>query len=97
MISAELTHEPELGRMQLHGALTVKTARRLFDRTPRFRSAETHLDLAAVSEADSAGLALLVHWFNLAQAARGRLTFTNASPQLRQIAKITNLAELFGG
>ena len=98
MTTADLfyDHDRDPDRLQLRGALTVKTARRLYDRTPRFRPGEMRLDLASVSEADSAGLALLLHWANLAQNAHGRLTFTNAPPQLREIAKITNLAELFG-
>ena len=85
------------GRFSLSGDLTAETARSLFDRMPKFGGGEVNVDLESVHEVDSAGLALLVHWSNLAAASSGRLTFTGAPTQLRQMAKITGLEELFGG
>ncbi len=82
-------------RVELSGDLTVKTARRLFDQPPRLHPGEVRMDLAAVREVDSAGLALLVHWDNLAAASAGKLTYTNAPAQLREMAKITGLEALF--
>ena len=89
-------------RITLSGDLTVKTARRLFDKmpafgeTPAFGAQEVTVDLKSVREADSAGLALLVHWSNLARSSSAELVFTGAPAQLRQMAKITGLEELFG-
>ena len=85
------------GRFALSGDLTAETARSLFDRMPKFGGGEVNIDLESVREVDSAGLALLLHWSNLAVASSGRLNFTGAPTQLRQMAKITGLEELFGG
>lgn len=79
------------------GAVTVKTARKLYDQTPQFYPGALRVDLQGVSEADSAGLALLVHWSNLATAATCELTFASPPDQLRELAKIMKLDRLFGG
>ena len=92
MTQATLTREG--GGFGLSGDLTVKTARRLFDQTPPFAPGEMRINLAAVGEADSAGLALLVHWSNLAGSSSTKLVFTDAPAQLRQLAKISGLGEL---
>ncbi|MGI9311802.1 MAG: STAS domain-containing protein [bacterium] len=88
-------------RIEVRGALNSHTARELFEQTPPALTmspqpspSPTIIDLAAVREADSAGLALLVHWSNLAQA-RGGARFANAPAQLRRLAEITGLAEMF--
>lgn len=80
--------------MVLNGELTVQTARRWFDQTPSFAT-PMHIDLTAVNEVDSAGLALLVHWSNLAASASSKLTFIGVPTQLRVIAKIIDLEEIF--
>ena len=93
-MAADITGES--GRLRLSGDLTMETARRLFDRTPPFGPGAVTVDLEAVGEADSAGLALLVHWSNLACAASAEPVFTGAPAQLRRLAKITGLGDLFG-
>ena len=92
--------------MQVDGDLTLQTVRAWFERTPNFGEArgEAHgeargeacVDLANLREIDSAGLALLVHWCNRANASSNQLTFINAPRPLRQLAKISGLEELFG-
>ena len=83
-------------RLSLSGDLTVKTARRLFDRTPVFGAGVVSVDLASVGETDSAGLALLVHWCNRASASSAELKFSGAPAQLRRLSEITGLEGLFG-
>lgn len=93
MTQAAITCEG--GGIGLSGDLTVKTARRLFDQTPPFGPGEGTVDLESVRETDSAGLALLVHWSNVARSSSAELVFTGAPAQLRQLAKIAGLAALF--
>ena len=88
MMQAGLTREGN--RIELSGDLTVQTVRSLFDRTPRFPPGEMSVALETVREVDSAGLALLVRWSNLAGLST-RLTFTGAPPELQQMSKITGL------
>ena len=81
-------------RIALRGDLVVHTARKLFDQTPTFEGG-VQVDLSAVGETDSAGLALLVHWANCANRAQRKLTYRGASAQLKQLAKISGVGELF--
>ncbi len=84
--------------MELDGDLTLQTVRAWFEQTPHFgqTQGEMCVNLANLREVDSAGLALLVHWCNRANASSGQLTFINAPRPLRQLAKISGLEELFG-
>ena len=82
------------GNLALRGDLTYATVRRLFADTPVFADTVT-VDLQAVAGVDSAGLALLVHWDNVAAANAAELRFTGAPTQLKQMAKISGLESLF--
>ncbi len=55
---------------------------------------EAHIDLAGVTRSDSAGLALLVEWLRLAKTRNIRLQFHNLPPQLRDIARVSDLLPL---
>jgi len=88
---------------ELTGDLTASTVLELFAQTPRFTaespagaSPACRIDLRALGEVDSAGLALLLHWRATATAAGARLTFTAPPPQLREMAKITGTESLLG-
>ena len=93
---ADLIRDPDGdgNRLALSGDLTSKTARALFAQTPAFSGEEITVDIHAVREVDSSGLALLLHWSHLARAASGKLTFTGAPAQAREMAKITGLEDL---
>jgi phospholipid transport system transporter-binding protein len=52
------------------------------------------IDLANVSRADSAGLALLVEWCRLARRYKLNLAFRNVPNQLMQIARLSELDDL---
>lgn len=77
--------------IELSGDLTSRTVGALFAQTPRFGGQPMHVDLRAVGDVDSSGLALLLHWSHLAGASAGKLVFTGAPAQLREMAKITGL------
>jgi phospholipid transport system transporter-binding protein len=49
------------------------------------------IDLAKVESADSAGLALLIEWYCLAQRSNRSIRFVNAPAQLRALAKISDI------
>lgn len=81
--------------LELAGDLTLATAPQLFAETPRFDAgADARIDLRAIGDVDSGGLALLLHWQNAAAVAAARLTYTGAPPQLREMAKITGAEAL---
>lgn len=53
------------------------------------------VDLAAVPRADSAGLALLLEWLRAAQAQGRALNVVNVPARLRDLMRVTNVADLF--
>jgi phospholipid transport system transporter-binding protein len=56
--------------------------------------AEVVFDLAAVRQADSAGLALLIDWLAAARARGARLRFAGVSPELRALARLSDVEDL---
>jgi phospholipid transport system transporter-binding protein len=52
------------------------------------------IDLQAVTQANSAGLALLLEWLDQAQRGKQRVELINLPESLMRIAAITNLAGL---
>jgi len=81
---------------ELAGDLTVGSAPALFAQT-RFdfdAGAALRIDLRAVGEVDSGGLALLLYWQAAAARTNTRLRFTGAPAQLREMAKISGVAGL---
>jgi len=55
---------------------------------------ELTIDLADVSRADSAGVALLLDWLRQAQTARTQLAFANAPEQMRAIIAFCELGKV---
>jgi phospholipid transport system transporter-binding protein len=55
------------------------------------------IDLAAVTGSDSAGLALLIEWLSVAQAAGRGLRYENIPSQLHQLARLSDLDSLISG
>lgn len=54
----------------------------------------TVIDLAGVSAADSAGLALLIEWLSVARGAGRELRYENLPQQLQQLARLSEVEEL---
>ena len=85
------------GIARVTGALTFETVARLYRDMERSLSGtgpiET-VDLAGVSAADSAGLALLLEW-QARQRKRGReLAITNAPDNLLRLARLSEAIDL---
>ncbi len=54
----------------------------------------TVVDLAGVTAADSAGLALLIEWLSVAKAAGRALRYENMPSQVHQLARLSEVEEL---
>jgi phospholipid transport system transporter-binding protein len=52
------------------------------------------IDLAGVTESDSSGLALLIEWLSVAEAAGRALKYENVPSQLHQLARLSEVEEL---
>ena len=52
------------------------------------------IDLAGVTAADSAGLALLIEWLSLARRAGRTLSYRNVPAQIRQLAGLSDVQNL---
>ena len=79
----------EATRMKLSGAVTLANVARLLEEGRRHvEEGVKSVDLAEVSEMDSALLALLLAWLREAKARGGSLQFENLPDSLRTIARL---------
>jgi len=68
---------------------------RLRESVQWFQSGQsTAIDLAGVTRADSAGIALLLEWLRQAHAAKADLSFHNPPPQMRAIIDFCALGDV---
>ena len=83
-------------RFALEGVLDFATVRALLRDGERMLAGEGPLaiDLAAVHEANSAGLALLLEWIDLAQRRGRPLHLYNLPESLVHLAELANLGPL---
>ena len=84
------------GRFTLSGELGFDDAARLLAEGDRaFGSLQAvEVDLAGVTRADSAGLALLIEWALAAREAGRQLRYRNVPPAIASLAGISDVAEL---
>jgi len=86
------------GTVTISGELTFETVPEFFGHTADWlnvASGVTTFDLQGVRRADSAGLALLLEWRQLAQQNGRQLTFVNIPEQVRRIIRISGLQQAF--
>ncbi len=86
------------GRYEISGRLTFQTVPQFFSRTQEMLVAgngPVTVDLAGVTLADSAGIALLVEWRQEARAAGRTLAFANIPEQVRKIIHVSGLQQAF--
>ncbi len=85
------------GRCTLKGAVNLENALALRDEGLRlFTAAEVTLDLAGVTEVDSAALSLLFEWRRAALAAGRSISYVNLPENLESLARLYGVAELVG-
>ena len=95
MSAASLT-QPEPGRVEVHGELSFDTVPALVEPMRKILAERDHVavDLAAVSRGDSAGVALLVEWMNLAERLQKSIAFLNIPQQMLSIARVSSLDQM---
>src|SRR5262245_35790564 len=83
--------EREAGRCALSGALTLETAPWLWRELSEggLLTSASEVDLAGVTESDSAGLALLVAWRATRRQAGGDLVLGSLPQRIQALAALT--------
>jgi phospholipid transport system transporter-binding protein len=85
------------GRFRVSGVLDATTVGELLKQSKdRFAANLDRLevDLAGVSDGDSAGLALLIEWMRLARDAKREIRFANMPGQIGALARISEVDDL---
>jgi phospholipid transport system transporter-binding protein len=84
------------GRYRVAGVLDATTAGALLEQSvARFESSgELDVDLGSVSDADSAGLALLIEWMRLARQRQQLIRFRSVPAQISALARISEVEDL---
>ncbi|MDH4150289.1 MAG: STAS domain-containing protein [Betaproteobacteria bacterium] len=85
------------GRCTLKGAVTLENALTLREEGLRlFAAPEVTLDLAGVTEVDSAAVSLLFEWRRAALAANRTIRYVNLPDNLTSLATLYGVTELVG-
>lgn len=84
------------GQFALRGDVSFRTAEAILRASHKMFSdkASLELNLAEVSQTDSAGLALLLEWMRKAAEAGTEIRFTNIPEKIQAIAVTADLSEL---
>ena len=84
------------GVLRVSGALVFANAAELLRRAGPLltRSGPLTIDLAAVGDCDSAGLALLLEWIDLGRQRGVAIRYRNIPDALLGIARLSNVVEL---
>jgi phospholipid transport system transporter-binding protein len=89
------------GRLAIRGALTFETARFASEAGLRAMNASAPgrltIDFAAVTAADSSGLAVCLVWLARAQRDGRGLSFTNLPASIRALARISDVEPIIDG
>lgn len=95
--AAELAEKGE-GRCAIAGALTMETAPWLWQQLKAGGLLTTAIeaDLTGVTDADSAGLALLVAWRGSCAAAGGNLEYRGLPARIMALAQLTGAESALG-
>jgi len=93
--TAQLAEKGE-GRCALSGALTFDTAAWIWQQLQDglWLGRARHADLSGITDADSAGLALLIAWRAAASAEGGVLKFEAVPERLLALARLTEAESL---
>lgn len=85
------------GRFRVSGALDAHTAGVVLAQSEaQFAdAARIEVDLGAVVESDSAGLALLIEWLRAARKSGKPIHFSNVPAQISALARISEVEDLF--
>jgi phospholipid transport system transporter-binding protein len=97
MIAAKLTASGE-GRCSVSGHLTLETAAGLWQQLKAggLLAGAREADLLGVTDADSAGLAMLLAWRSQCLAAGNSLALHNLPPRIVALAQLTGAEAALG-
>lgn len=86
-------------RFLVRGPVVFATAGELLAASERLFNGNGALviDLSAVSDADSAGLALLIEWLRMGQQGSRPVSFTGIPDKLEAIARLSGVAGMLAG
>lgn len=84
------------GRFSVTGELGFDTVRGLLSASEQpFTAAERiEIDLAGITQGDSAGLALLIEWLRRTTLAGKELHYTGVPAQMRALARLSDVEEI---
>jgi phospholipid transport system transporter-binding protein len=84
------------GRFELNGEMTFETAERILlaSEEPFEQHTRIEVDLAGVTRADSAGLALLLEWITWANHTVREIRFLSMPERILAIARTTEVEQL---
>ena len=87
-----------LGTLRVTGAITFSNAARALMQAPQMPRAEglVNVDLAALENADSATLAVLIAWSARARAGGGTMRYVRAPQGLLNLARLCEVDTLLG-
>jgi phospholipid transport system transporter-binding protein len=95
-VATDATFTGDADGYKVAGNLVFETVRDILRQSASaFASnGQLSIDLSQVRNADSAGLALLIEWYRLAEKAKRPLRFTGTPKQLLALAKISDVDEV---
>ncbi len=100
------SERPENGFTARDGGVFEASGRMTFQTVPQFlahseeglrrATGKVTIDMRGVTLADSAGLALMLEWLEMATAAKREIVFTNIPEQTRDLIHVNGLQQVFG-
>lgn len=86
-------------RCAVTGAVTLDNVVAVLEESTRVLPAAPHVvvDLAGVTEVDSAAVSLLLEWRRIVEADGRRIDFVNLPDNLKSLARLYGVTELLGG
>jgi phospholipid transport system transporter-binding protein len=85
----------DAGRCSVQGPLTMTNVTKVLEESKAlFQGPQIVVDLAAVTEVDSAALSLLLEWRRLAAADKRTIEYRNLPANLRTLADLYGVSEL---
>jgi phospholipid transport system transporter-binding protein len=87
----------DAGRCRIQGPLTMQNVTRVLqESTVLFEGDDVLVDLAGVTEVDSAAVSLLLEWRRQALAANRRIEYVNLPSNLKSLADLYGVSDLLG-
>lgn len=86
------------GVFEISGNLTFQTVPRFQDQAGSLLQGNAQpvtIDMKGVTQSDSAGLALMIEWLQMARAAQRELVFAHIPEQMRDLIRVNGLQQMF--